>query len=140
MKKAAVVKVKPEPSFDSFPSYNNEPEETQGFDRSPSKPDVMSPKPYTFDYELSWKRMCLLYPIVYGANCGTPTLIYTPGDSITSGFAIRGRSDNLIGKGATIESAIRSAYQCLRVQVEDMQRTRQNQINEWQVALDGKIE
>jgi len=112
----------------TFPSYNNEPEETE------VKPEI--PKPYTFDYELSWKRMCLLYPIVYGANSGTPTLDYTPYD----GFAIRGKCNDLIGKGTTIEYAIQTAYAKLRGHVLDMQSARQKQIDEFQIALDGKIE
>ncbi|CAB4196636.1 hypothetical protein UFOVP1290_156 [uncultured Caudovirales phage] len=108
-------------------SPNNTPEETM-------KPDV--PKPYKFDHELAWKRMWLLYPIVYGANCGTPTLNYTPYD----GFAIRGKCNDLIGKGTTIEYAIQTAYAKLRGQVLDMQAERQNQIDKFQIALSGKIE
>lgn len=95
-----------------------------------------NPKPYTFDYELSWKRMCLLYPIVYGMNAGTPTLDYTPYD----GFAVRGKCNDLIGKGTTIEYAIQTAHTKLRGQVLDMQASRQRDIAAYQLALDGKIE
>ncbi len=99
-------------------SYNSKSEETK------------------MNYELAWKRMCLLYPIVYGANCATPTLDYSSYD----GFAVRGRSNGLIGKGATIEYAIQTAYTYLRGRVLDMQVEQQKQIDTYHVALDGKID